>query len=255
MTRYLDGPAPRALAHRGWHTGDLHGFENSLAAFRRALDEGFRYLETDVHASADGVAVAFHDVRLDRVTDGRGAVRSHTLEVLRRVNIGGREPIPTLTEVLRAFPDALFNIDPKSDAVVGPLIDALRETDSCDRVCLGSFSGRRLSALRQVLGPGVATSLAPGEVLKLLRAPRVFDRAALPAAGVVAAQVPVRARGITLVTPAFLQNAHDRGIEVHVWTIDAADEMHRLLDLGVDGIISDRPDVLRTVLAARGVWE
>lgn len=246
---------PRGLAHRGWHLGDLSGLENSMAAFRRAVDEGFRYLETDVHATADGIAVAFHDVRLDRVTTGRGAISAHTLEQLADIRIGGREPIPTLVEVLQAFPDTFLNIDPKSDAVTGPLLDALLATDAHDRVCIGSFSGKRLSSLRSILGPGVASSLAPSEVLRLLRAPRLFDRARLPEAGVVAAQVPVASRGVPLVTRRFIESAHTRGIEVHVWTVNEATEMRRLLDLGVDGIITDRPDVLRSVYRDRGGWQ
>ncbi|MEJ7651695.1 MAG: glycerophosphodiester phosphodiesterase [Nakamurella sp.] len=254
MTRYLDPAAPRGLAHRGWHLGEMAGLENSMAAFRRAVDEGFHYLETDVHATADGVAVAFHDVRLDRVTTGRGAIAAHTLAQLSDVLIGGREPIPTLVEVLEAFPDTFLNVDPKSDAVTGPLLDALLATGAHDRVCIGSFSGRRLTSLRSILGPTVATSLAPSEVLRLLRAPRLFDRARLPEAGVVAAQVPVSARGVPLVTRRFIESAHARSIEVHVWTVNEATEMRRLLDLGVDGIITDRPDVLRSVYRERGLW-
>lgn len=226
-----------------------------MAAFRRAVDEGYRYLETDVHATADGVAVAFHDARLDRVTTARGAVGAHTVDELRTVLIGGREPIPTLVEVLETFPDTFVNIDPKSDAATGPLLDALAATNAYDRVCIGSSIGRRLVSLRRILGPQVASSLSASEVLRLLRTPRLFDRAELPAAGVIAAQVPVSARGVTIATPRFIESAHQRGIEVHVWTVNAASEMRRLLDLGVDGIITDRPDILRSVCRDRGVWQ
>lgn len=254
MTRFPDGPRPRAVVHRGWHVGRLAGLENTVAAFRRAVAEGFTHLETDVHATRDGVAVVLHDARLDRVSAATGPVADRSLAELADVRVGGREPVPTLREVLEQFPDTCFTIDPKSDAVCGPLLDALAATGAHDRVCIGSFSGRRLGALRRVLGPDVATSLAPLEVLELLRAPRLFDRRRLPEQGVVAAQVPRTSRGVRVVTPRFVRRAHERGIEVHVWTVDAPAEMHRLLDLGVDGIMTDRPDLLRAVLRERGVW-
>ncbi len=250
---YLDGSGPRAFAHRGWHTGDLAGLENSMAAFARAVDEGYRYLETDVHATADGVLVAFHDYRLDRVTDGHGSVAGQTWDQLRRARIGGREPIPLLAEVLEAFPDTRFNIDPKSDAAVGPLIDVLRAAHALDRVCLGSFSERRLAALRRALGPQVATSLGPRGVMSLAGAAR-FRRSLRPDPGVVAAQVPVAYGRITVVTPGLVGTAHDAGLEVHVWTINDPAEMDRLFDLGVDAIMTDRPELLRDVLTRRGGW-
>lgn len=254
MTRYLDGPAPRAFAHRGWHTGDLAGLENSMAAFGRAIDEGFRYLETDVHATSDGVLVAFHDAVLDRVSDGTGPIATQTWDQIRHARIGGVEPIPLFAEVLAEFPDAMFNIDPKSDAAVGPLIDVLAESGAQDRVCLASFSGRRLAALRTVLGPSVATSLAPSEVVPLVRVASTFSRKNVAALGVIAAQVPVHYGVMPVVTRNFIARAHRSNLEVHVWTIDDPAQMHRLLDLGVDAIMTDRPDVLRSVYTERGVW-
>ena len=222
-----------------------------MAAFRRAVQEGYRYLETDVHATADGVLIAFHDSHLDRVTDGRGRIADLRWDQVKRARIGGREPIPLMADVLEAFPNTRFNIDPKSDLAVGPLIDLLRASGAMDRVGLGSFSDRRLAALREALGPGVATSLGPRGVGLLALAARL---PITPRSTALAAQVPVRYGRIPVVNPAFIAAAHRAGIEVHVWTINDADEMHRLLDLGVDGIMTDRPDVLRTVLTERGQW-
>lgn len=226
-----------------------------MAAFQRAVDEGIRYLETDVHATRDGALVAFHDSVLDRVSDGKGAIGSQTWELVRSARIGGREPIPLMADVLTAFPDAMINIDAKSDAAVGPLIDLITASRAQDRICLGSFSARRLRALRAALGPGVATSLAPGEVLPLLPSWGPVPRNDLRTLGVIAAQVPVRYGRRRIVTPRFVALAHSLGLEVHVWTVDDAAQMRWLLDLGVDGIITDRPDVLRTVYRSLGVWQ
>lgn len=224
-----------------------------MAAFARAVDEGYRYLETDVHATADGVLVAFHDFRLDRVTDGRGRISDLTWDQIRTALIGGREPIPLMAEVLAAFPDTRFNIDPKTDRAVGPLIDLLQSSGAIDRVGLGSFSDRRLATLRQALGPDVATSLGPSGVALLVAASRL--RLTPRPGGAQAAQVPVRYGRARVISPAFIRTAHVGGLEVHVWTVDRPAEMHRLLDLGADGIMTDRPDLLRTVLLERGEWE
>jgi glycerophosphoryl diester phosphodiesterase len=253
MTGFLDGPHPRAFAHRGWHTGDLTGLENTAKAFGRALAEGYRYLETDVHLTADGKLVAFHDVRLDRVTDQRGAVAALTWDEIRQARIGGREPIPLLAELLADFPAARFNIDAKSDATVAPLVAAIRGAGAMDRVCVASFSDRRLRALRSMLGPDVAMSLGPRQVVRLVaRASMVPVR--LRFDGAIATQVPATSGRLPVVTSRFVRAAHRFGLEVHVWTIDKPAEMNRLLDLGVDGLMSDRPDLLRDVLRSRGCW-
>jgi len=253
MVGYLSGPGTRAFAHRGWHIGELSGCENTMAAFGRAVDEGYRYLETDVHATSDGVLVAFHDDHLDRVTDRRGRICDLTWDEVSEARIGGREPIPTMAEVLEALPDTRFNIDAKSDASVGPLIDLLRTSGALGRVGLGSFSDRRLKSLRRALGPGAATSLGPRGVGRLMVAARLGRTPRIGTA--VAAQVPVRFGRVQVVSPAVIRSAHAAGLEVHVWTVDDSAEMHRLLDLGVDGLMTDRPDTLRTVLTDRGIWQ
>jgi len=253
MVGYLSGSGTRAFAHRGWHIDDLAGYENTMAAFSRAVDEGYRYLETDVHATSDDVLIAFHDDHLDRVTDRRGRICDLTWDEVRKARIGGRERIPTMAEVLDALPDTRFNIDPKSDAAVGPLIELLRTSGAVDRVGLGSFSDRRLKGLRRALGPNVATSLGPRGVGRLMVAARLGRTPRIGTA--VAAQVPVRFGRVQVVSPAVVKAAHAAGIEIHVWTVDNSAEMHRLLDLGVDGLMTDRPDTLRAVLTDRGVWQ
>lgn len=252
-SQYLLGPAPRAFAHRGWHVGDLAGCENSLAAFRRAVDEGYTYLETDVHATADGRLIAFHDHFLDRVTDRRGRVAGLTWDQIRPARISGREPIPLLAELLEALPDARFNIDPKAHSAIGPLLDVIKTSGVGPRIGLGSFSDRRLTALRTALGEDVVQSLGPRRVMALVGA-ATLGRPFVPLPAERAAQVPVAYGRVPVVTPRTLACAHAAGLEVHVWTIDDPDEMRRLLDLGVDGIMTDRPDRLRAVLVERGEW-
>lgn len=247
---FLDHHGPVAVAHRG---GTESAPENTLAAFRAATELGFRYLETDVHLTADGVLVAFHDDELDRVTDGTGILAELPHAAVREARIGGTEPIPTLDELLEEFPDARFNIDPKSDHVVVALVSALRRHRAVERVCIGAFSDARLKRLRSLVGPDLCTSAGPKEIAALVGASRTGARRA--AAGYQCLQVPVRHLKVEIVTPAFIGVAHAAGRPVHVWTIDDPVEMHRLLDMGVDGIMTDRPSVLKQVLQERGAWE
>ena len=246
---YLDVDGPIAFAHRG---GAGSFPENTLRAFRRAVDLGFTHVETDVHATADGVVVAFHDDSLDRVTDGAGAVGDLDWSQVRRALVDGTDPIVRLDELLEELPDTRINIDPKSDAAVGPLVEVLRRAGAVDRVCVCSFSDRRTKRVRDQIGDSLCVGAGPRGIARLLAA-----SARLPAPGPFdfhAAQVPVRSRGLTLVRPAVLAAAHRHGVAVHVWTIDEPAEMQRLLDMGVDGIMTDRPEVLRKVMIDRGHW-
>jgi len=244
---FLDHELPLAIAHRG---GGEEAPENSVAAFEAAVRLGFTHLETDVHVTADGVLVAFHDEHLDRVTDGEGAVASLPWSEVRQARIAGTEPIPTLDELLERFPDTFFNIDPKVDDAVVPLAVAIRRHGAQDRVCVGAFSDRRLRRIRELFGGEVCTAASPREitgVLAGLRLRRVPGRGA----GWSCVQVPTHHRGVEIVTPDFVRAVHAAGRQVHVWTIDDPDEMHRLFDLGVDGIMTDRPSVLRSVVSQR----
>jgi glycerophosphoryl diester phosphodiesterase len=253
---YFDAPPPIGLAHRGGAklAANLH-LENTMAAFREAVRLGYRYLETDVHATADGVLLAFHDSRLDRVTSGTGRVAHLPYAAVREARINGTEEIPRLEQLLEELPGVRLNIDVKAPGAIAPLADVIRAHDAVDRVCVGSFSDRRLRAVRRLVGPRLATSAGPAEVAALRLAPRRLSQwLRSPAA---ALQVPshqvVGGRRLELVTPTLLARAHELGKHVHVWTVDDAEEMHRLLDLGVDGIVSDRIDTLAEVFAERGV--
>lgn len=257
---YLDGPFPRAYAHRGWHLDDLTGCENTLAAFRRAVDEGFGYLELDVRASTDGVVFVHHDASLDRTTDGHGLIGALPAGAVAEVKVRGREPIPRLEQVLTELPDARITIELKSEAVIVPLLGVLERTGAWHRVCVGGFVERWLERARAGGGKQLFTSMAMPSALGLrsrawldaLPAP-LRHLPALPVRGGLA-QLPRRLGALTVVDGALLRTAHGAGREVHVWTVDEADEMAELLDLGVDGLLTDRPDVLRTVLQNRDQW-
>ncbi len=251
--RYLDEPAFLAFAHRG---GAMHpkirGMENTHAAFAHAVELGYSYLETDVHATSDGVLLAFHDDLLDRVTDGYGVIYEQAYVDVAVARIRGEHPIPRLEDLMEAFPGARFNIDIKSRGAVEPLTRLIELRKAHDEVCVGSFDEGVIRAFRRRSARPVVTSCGPVAV--------AATRLGAPVRGLlrdegVAFQVPHRHRGVTLVTPSFVRRAHAAGRHVHVWTIDDPEEMRELLDLGVDGLITDRTDLLREVLIERGLWE
>ncbi|MCW2819159.1 MAG: Glycerophosphoryl diester phosphodiesterase [Marmoricola sp.] len=257
---YLDdgrrGGAVIAMAHRGGagHP-DLLGAENTLFAFRHAVSLGYRYLETDVHTTSDGVLVAFHDDVLDRVTDARGPLRDLTAERVSLARIREEHPVPLVADLLEELPDVRFNIDLKSAESVEPLARLLRRTGSESRVCVGSFSQRRLDAFRHAAGGRVATSASPQEVAAFVAAPSGRLARLLTRGRVAALQVPHRRGPVPVVTRELVRRAHAARAHVHVWTVDDPAEMEELIDLGVDGLITDRTDVLRDVLVRRGAWE
>jgi len=263
---YLDEPLDRgtvlALAHRGGaRHPDLHGLENTLPAFQLAVDLGYRYLETDVHATRDGQLVAFHDDQLGRLTDRTGRIRDLSYAEVATARVGGREPIPRLTDLLEAFPDARFNIDLKAPEAVDPMVELVHRMRLQDRVLVGSFTERVLRRFRARIADrsnGAARlptscGVATATVAKFVPGGQVLQRLLRDPGAVY--QVPHHHRGVRIVDAAFVRRTHASGRHVHVWTVDDRAEMEHLLDLGVDGLITDRTDVLREVLVARGLWE
>lgn len=229
-----------------------------MAAFSRAIELGYTYLETDAHATSDGVLLAFHDHTLDRVTDRSGRIAELPYRVVRQARIGGVDEIPLLEDLIGTWPEARFNIDVKERGAIAPLAEAIRRTAAYDRVCLTSFSDERLARARAALDDKVCSALGPRGVAAL-RAASVtsgYGRllTGLARAGVPCAQVPVGFRGLRVTTPALVRTAHALGMQVHVWTVNDTALMHRLLDMGVDGIMTDDITALRDVLTARGVW-
>jgi glycerophosphoryl diester phosphodiesterase len=247
---YLDHVGPIPMAHRG---GALHpenlGYENSLRAFEHAVNLGYRYLETDLHATRDGVVIAFHDSRLDRVTDRTGVVAQLPWSEVSKARINGHEPIPRLDDLLEHFPETRFNLDIKAENGLGPAADVLRAAKAIDRVCVSSFSQSRVRRIRRELGPSLCTGYGDWEtgLIRFLPFP-------LPSGG-ACLQIPERYGRLRVLTPGLVKRAHALGKQVHAWTIDDPADMNRLLDAGVDGLITDRTDLLRDVLLERGQWD
>ncbi|GGW76682.1 glycerophosphodiester phosphodiesterase [Streptomyces griseoloalbus] len=246
---YLAHPGPIPFAHRG---GAADGLENTVRQFRCAVEAGYRYIETDVHATRDGRLVAFHDATLDRVTDGAGRIADLPWRDVAHARVAGEEPVPLFEELLETFPEVRWNVDVKAEAALLPFLDLIERTGSWDRICLGSFSEARVVRAQRLAGPRLATSYGTRGVLNLRL--RSWGLPATVRRSAVAAQVPEEQSGIRVVDHRFVRAAHARGLRVHVWTINEAERMHRLLDLGVDGIMTDHIDTLRKVMEDRGIW-
>jgi glycerophosphoryl diester phosphodiesterase len=259
---FLDQPPPVAVAHRG---GAGEAPENTLEAFGAAVALGYRHLETDAHVTRDGVVVAFHDPCLDDVTDRRGAIADLSIAEVEAADAGavfspdgGRSfpfrgrgvRIPRLEALLTRWPHARVNIDPKDDACVEPVVALIDRLEAWERVCLGAFSDRRLRRVRALSRGRACTSMGPRAVA-VARAASLSGR--MPRLGADCIQVPISSGRIPVVTAGFVRAAHRARLHVHVWTVNEPATMHGLLDLGVDGIMTDRPRVLRDVLADRGV--
>jgi glycerophosphoryl diester phosphodiesterase len=251
-----------AFAHRG---GAGEAPENTLEAFEIAVGLGYMYLETDAHVTRDGVLVAFHDERLDRVTDRTGAIAELAIAEVEAADAGyafsldrgGSFPfrgrgilVPRLEEVLVRWPEARVNIDPKADTCVGPLAALLDRLGAWERVCVGSFSDRRLRLIRAHDRARACTSMGQGAVA-LARFAATSGR--MPRLGAECVQVPIRQGRVRIVTKRFVEAAHRAGLAVHVWTINDEETINALLDLGVDGVMSDRIRLLRDVFTRRGL--
>jgi glycerophosphoryl diester phosphodiesterase len=244
---FLDAPLPLAFAHQG-HCVDLP--PNTMRAFQASVDLGYRFLETDVQVSRDGVAFVIHDDTLDRLTDRTGRIRDLTAREVHAARVHGTDPIPTLDELFETFPEQRINLDAKNSWSVQGLVTTVQRHRAQERVCVGSFSDGDLRRVRALL-PGVCTSAGPLEVARAVAAsfglplwpgaPRCF-------------QVPVRMKGVPVAGPRFIRAAQARGYQVHIWTVNDEAEMDRLLDLGVAGIMTDDSVLLKQVLERRGQW-
>ncbi len=246
--RYFEPGLPRVFAHRGLAT---EAPENTLLAFAAAIGIGIHYVETDVHGSKDGVAVISHDPDLTRLAGIESSVSDFSMAELRKIDLGSDQGFSSLAEALDAFPETRFNIDLKSVDAVQPAVDAIRAANAVDRVLVTSFSeARRLAAVRQL--PGVATSTGASRFARAL----ALGTTGLPGLrrtlrGIDCVQVPQRSGPLAITTPRMIRRLHAVGVEMHVWTINDEPTMHALLDLGVDGLVTDRADLALKVLSER----
>jgi glycerophosphoryl diester phosphodiesterase len=243
---YFASSTPRVIAHRGL---SLEVPENTLASFDAAVTIGVTHIETDVHSSLDGVAIVSHDSSLDRVAGREGTIANLTAHQLAAVDLGGGHGFPSLAEALDAFPESFFNIDVKNVGAIEPTVRAIQSTGAVHRVLVSSFSElRRVSTVSRL--PGVATSASSSLFAQALLWGKLgltpLVRRAL--SRVDAVQVPEHAAGLRITTPRMIELLHNAGVEVHIWTINDPETMRVLLEMGVDGIVTDRADLARTVV-------
>jgi glycerophosphoryl diester phosphodiesterase len=259
---FLERSNTIAFAHRG---GGGEAPENTLPAFEAAVAMGYRYLETDVHVTGDGVPLAFHDSSLDRLTDRSGRISGLSLAEVREADAGYTFSldggltfpfrgtgvvIPTLEELLTRWDDVSLNIDAKADDTVAPLVALISRLNAFDRVCIGSFSDRRVARIRALARGRICSSM--GQVASAM-AYAASRTGIMPRFHADCLQVPQRWGKLRL-DRRFVKAAHRAGLPVHVWTVDDEAQMEMLLDLGVDGIMTDRPRTLKRVFEARGLW-
>ncbi len=242
---FLNNKTQFGFAHRG---GNTVAPENTIAAFAHAQSLGYRFLETDVHVTTDGVLVAFHDNNLERITGTPGAISDRSWAELSEIRLEGGHQIPTMDELFETFPTAHFNIDPKENDAVAPMAAAIQSHGALGRVCVGAFSDRRVAHARELLGPNLCTSPAPAHAATIAASafgprPVTFGHGAM--------QIPSRV-GPARLTADMVARLQRLGLQVHVWTINQRTQMEELLEMGVDAVMTDDVDLLAEVLAERG---
>ncbi len=250
MHNFLGDGSVLAMAHRG---GARENPENTLEAFEHAINLGIRYIESDVQATADGVLVMFHDFTLDRLAGRPGRIADLSWAEVQELNILESGTVPRFEDVLTAWPEVCFNLDAKTADAVTPLCRLMNERNCFDRICLASFSDKSITAIREELGSQLCTAAAQGEGLRFMMEARLGLTPAPLKADCL--QLPPKAGPLSIITPRVLAAASQAGIAVHAWTIDQQEEMQRLLDLGIGGIMTDRPTLLMSVLEARSAGQ
>jgi len=239
---YLNQSGVSISAHRG---GSEEAPENTLESFSYAIGLGSSYIETDVQLSADGIPYIFHDDDLSRLLNMNVKFNSLHSDQIEKLRLFESYQIPKLETALTQFPNALFQIDLKTDEVALPAMKVIESLNAFDRICIASFSSNRLQKVRKKF-PDTCLSMGPKEILKLLLASFGLYNKTIYGDCL---QVPVYHYGIKLVTRRFVKYVQSIGLKIHVWTINDENTMRKLIDLGVDGIITDRPKLLKEVLS------
>ncbi len=261
MSPWAPETLPVAISHRG---GAGLWPENTMEAFSRTVEMGYKWIETDLRLTSDGTMVCFHDPTLERTSDGRGEIADLPWSEVKEVDAGyNHQPgrgfpfrgrgirVPALEEVARSFPELSMVLELKADHTEEPLLELVRRMKLSDRVIVGSFSDARLARVRELSGGALATSTGEQEAARLVKAAWLGRRALTDN---TALQIPVRSGLVPLVTRRTVRAYHRMGLVVQVWTVDRSMLMEKLLDRGVDGIMTDRPDLLREVFERRGLW-
>ncbi len=254
-------PPPLAIAHRG---GASEVPENTMEAFSYAVDLGYQFIETDVRMARDGTLFLFHDKEVERLTGGSGKLSEMSEAEISKLRIKGH-PIPRAADALKAWPDVCWNIDPKISACVRPLAKLIDNLGMVDRVCIGSFLGTRQKLAKKLLGSRLAVSSPPSHILGVrlfsrfmtaasAESGKAFNHATPLKSKYSCLQIPLRYKGISVFDKKFLAKAHQLGLQVHIWTVDDPSIMGDLIDMGVDGIMTDSPRVLKEVLIHRKLW-
>ena len=241
MKNYLLPSGCSIFAHRG---GCLEASENTLESFQYALNIGSQYIETDVQLSQDGKVYIFHDDSLKRIVGIDKNFSDLPSSEIDSIKIFNGNAIPTLEEVLETFPNARFNIDLKTDLVAEPALEILKKHNAQDRVCIASFSDERIDLARKYI-PSICTSMGPNQILQIRLGAWKFINPKIVSDCV---QIPIYKYGIKLASKTMVDFCHANHLKVHVWTINDAKTMKKLISIGVDGIITDRPKLLKEVL-------
>ena len=263
------------FVHRG---GDEEKTENTLEAFQYSSNLGFVFMETDVQSTSDGRVVIFHDADLKRIAGIDKKIKDLTFDEVTNIDLINGGKIPSLEETLFSFPNLRFNIDIKTNSAVEESIKIIKSQEALTRVCLASFSNKRIRRIRKLAGSQSCTSMSQLEVVnaifhvlaenlgsginlrRKMRGDETYFkskwmRTTIPFNGIPdCAQVPVGQWGIPIVTQSFIRIMNLLGKFVHVWTIDEPEEMNRLIDLGVDGLMTDKPSILKSTLIDRGLF-
>ena len=245
--KYLENHKFIAFSHRG---GSLENNENTISAFQNSIELGYQYIETDVQSTKDDKLVIFHDNDLKRIANQNINIADINYDDLRNIKIFNNETIPLLKDTIEELKFIKFNIDPKSDRAAIILNSILKKRKDLDRFCIGSFFQHRVNLFRNSFLNKITTSMSKQEVVKLFfnQYLHLFKQ------DTPCIQVPVSFKGIKIITKKLIDFIHIQNKKIHVWTIDDQTEMQRLIDLGVDGIMTDRPSILKDVLIKNNLW-
>lgn len=241
MKPYLNYSGLAVLAHRG---GSIESYENTLASFAYAQSIGCKYIETDVQVSLDGIPYIFHDESLLRITGINSIFSSITSSEIDKIRIFNDHPIPKLDAALKEFPELFFQIDLKTDLVAIPALEVIKKNNAEKRVCIASFNSNRLKQVKENY-PEMCLSMGPKEVAKLLLASFGLFKGEIPGDCL---QVPIYSHGIKVVTKRFIKFVHSKNLKIMVWTINDKKTLKKLINMHVDGIITDTPKLLTELI-------